>query len=88
MIFPTSVYHVESIFDGFRTIETLKLTKNHFLTKNLKNRLYNHRHLIRFERPHDPIIRLKILKIKFPNPIFHVEFIFGCFRTIGPRKNG
>ena len=37
--FPTPIFHVESIFDGTR-----KDGYNFFLTKNLKNGLYNHGH--------------------------------------------
>ena len=56
--------------------------------KNPKNRLYNHNHLIWFERSLGPEYTLKIKKIKFPTPIFDVESIFDGFRTIETRKNG
>ena len=69
MIFLILIFPVESIFDGFKTIRTRKIT---FLTKNLKNHLYNHHHLICFDRPQAPTIRLKLLKIK-PVPQFSTQ---------------
>ena len=57
--------------------------------KNLKNRLYNHRHhLICFDRPLGPTLHLKHQENKVLTPIFDVESIFDGFRTIGTRKNG
>ena len=66
----------------------VKWLKINFLTKNLKNHLYNHHHLIWFERPLDPQYTLKNSENKPPTPIIHVESIFDGFRTIGTRKIG
>ena len=65
------------------------MAENHFfLTKNLKNRLYNHHHLTLFERSLDYKYMLKNYKNNAPTPIFDVESIFDSFRTIGSRKIG
>ena len=50
--------------------ETLKLLKITFLTKNLKNSLYNHHQMIWFERHLDPLYTFKNSENKAPTPIF------------------
>ena len=63
------------------------MAKNHFFDEKCKNSLYNHHHLIWFERPLDPQYMLKNSENKAPTLISDVESIFG-FRTIGSRKIG
>jgi len=87
MIFSTLLFDVESIFWELTIIGIGKTAKVTFLTKNLKNCFYNHHHLTLFECPLAPHYTLKIRKIKFPTPIFHLESIFDGFRTIRIRKN-
>ena len=86
---PTLIFDVESIIDGFKTIGIDKNCVNSFfLTKNLKNRLYNRHHWFRFDHSLSPHYTLKIKKIKFPTLVFDVESIFDGFRMIRTRKNG
>jgi len=82
---PIPIFHVESIFDGFRTIGTRKLGyKSLFNEKFQKSSLQPPP--LDLNAPLDPQYTLKNSENKAPTPIFHVESIFRGFRGIGTSK--